>query len=113
MDIEYSERNIRLFEKFLKPVTISDLDNYEKYFYNYKDDIKGFLEKECNIYISIWYNETHRGKIWFYLVECRNEYYTSDEQYQNDLSKIAYGKQAVFRISWKCQRFWKTLSSRN
>ena len=85
MDIEYSERNIRLFEKFLKPVTISDLDNYEKYFYNYKDDIKGFLEKECNIYISIWYNETHRGKIWFYLVECRNEYYTSDEQYQNDL----------------------------
>ena len=42
-------------------------------------------EKECNIYISIWYNETHRGKIWFYLVECRNEYYTSDEQYQNDL----------------------------
>lgn len=85
MDIEYSERNIRLFEKFLKPITISDLDNYEKYFYNYKDDIKGFLEKECNIYISIWYNETHRGKIWFYLVECRNEYYTSDEQYQNDL----------------------------
>lgn len=85
MEIEYSEKNIRLFEKFLNPVTISDFENHKKYFYKYKDDIKGFLENECQITINIYFTNTYKGKLWFYVIECRNEYYTSDEEYENNL----------------------------
>ena len=85
MEVEYSETNIRLFEKFLKPVTIHDFENYNKYFVEYKYNIKEFLEKECQIYINIYFTNTYKGKVWFYVIECRNEYYTSDEEYKNDL----------------------------
>lgn len=79
MNIEYAQKNINLFKEFLKPVTIKDTENYDKYFLRYKDNIKAFLEKECNINITIYFHKKDYHKTFFYLIETDYEVYTSDE----------------------------------
>lgn len=75
MEIKYTQENIDLLQAFTTPVTVDDYGYKSKWFEKYKDDIKSFIKEQLNINITIYRNDF----IWFYLIETKTEFYSSDE----------------------------------
>lgn len=73
-EIKYSDKNIKLFEKFL-----CDTQNGELYFHKYKDSIKEFFEKELNIHINIFFQKVYHYIEYFYTIEHYNFIHISDD----------------------------------
>ena len=62
--IEYFEDTKQLFRKFVKPVTIDDVNKRTEW-YSYEDKIKEFLEEQLNIKINIYFTNNYKGRyIW-------------------------------------------------
>lgn len=77
-NIEYTEENKLLFDEFIKPVTIDDIDKHNKY-NSYRDNLKGFLKDNLMIDINIYFTKGYRGKLYFYIIEGIGWYKSSDE----------------------------------
>lgn len=77
-DIEYTQENKELFDEFIKPVVIGDIEKYNT-FCLYRDNIKEFLRRYLNININIYFTTNYKGKIWFYVIEGDTWFKSSDE----------------------------------
>lgn len=82
MEIKYTQENIDLLQAFTTPLTVDDYGYKSKWFNQYKDDIKGFIQEQLNITITTYGNEHS----WFYLIETKTDFYHSDECDHLDLT---------------------------
>lgn len=76
--IEYFEDTKQLFRKFVKPVTIDDVDKRSQW-YGYEDKIKEFLEEQLKIKINIYFTNNYKGRVWYYIIESSDWFKPSDE----------------------------------
>ena len=86
MEINYWKTTKQYFKKFLNPLGNNDNENLLKYYDQYEDNIKLFIEKELGWNINVYFTKiTNSNKHmieWFYIIENGQEIYSSDE-YQN------------------------------
>ena len=73
-EIKYTQENIELFKQFL-----NSSDNLKSYFNEYKDNIKGFLNNECGIWINVYFQRLNYRLRYFFIIETNYEFYTSDD----------------------------------
>lgn len=77
-DFKYSEEVKELFNKFIKPVTINDIERKAKWNL-YENNIKEFIEEQLKIKINVYFTNNYKGRVWFYVIEGNGWFKSSDE----------------------------------
>lgn len=103
--IEYYPETKQYFKNFLKPNEFSDNENLLKYYEQYEDNIKSFIERELSWDINIYYtrivNKDPNFLEWFYIIENGMELYSSDEYEYNRMNTYELALNKAIQCAFK------------
>ena len=87
--VEYYPKTKEYFKKFLIPIE-KENENLLKYYNQYENNIKLFIEKELGWNINVYYSKIVNAKPnyieWFYIIDNGIEVYSSDEYEYNRMN---------------------------